>query len=193
MAVPYGYRIDPETNALQIFAPEQRVLAKVRELRAAGFSLRAVSKMLAEAGMLARTGRPLAPTQVARMDGVSPEREPLPSSTPEADQIARKDGFHASELNDFLRGPVWVRRDRFGWAYAITMRPTPTHDDLGAWVWSLHDRDSDRLYYRVCSGPMDCGGPGGYPDDPTAAKAVASAIDAFRGHVASKASRVSGL
>lgn len=56
--VPYGYRVGADGRTLEAFEPEQRVLAKVRELRAAGFSLRAVSKMLADAGLLARTGRP---------------------------------------------------------------------------------------------------------------------------------------
>jgi hypothetical protein len=67
MSTPYGYRFDPSTNTTVPFEPEQRVIAKVRELRAAGFSLRAVSKMLADAGLPARTGRSFAPTQIARM------------------------------------------------------------------------------------------------------------------------------
>jgi DNA invertase Pin-like site-specific DNA recombinase len=71
--VPYGYQLGADGRTLEAFEPEQRVLAKVRELRAAGFSLRAVSKMLADAGLLARTGRPFAPTQVARMEGAALE------------------------------------------------------------------------------------------------------------------------
>jgi hypothetical protein len=42
-------------------------MAKARELRAAGLSLRAIGATLDEHGHRARSGRPFAPAQVARM------------------------------------------------------------------------------------------------------------------------------
>lgn len=52
---------------LQPVEAEQAVLAEARKLRAAGLSLRAVAAELDRAGLRARTGRPFAATQIARM------------------------------------------------------------------------------------------------------------------------------
>lgn len=56
---PYGFRFDGDC-----FKPEPAeiaVVAWVRELRARGLSLRAISSTLAEAGVVARCGKPFGP------------------------------------------------------------------------------------------------------------------------------------
>lgn len=64
--VPYGYSATPE-GRLVPNAAEQSIIAIVRELRAAGMSLRAVVSELARRGIVARTGRALQLTQIARI------------------------------------------------------------------------------------------------------------------------------
>ncbi len=68
--VPYGYSATPEGRLLPN-AVEQSIIAVVRELRAAGMSLRAVVSELARRGIVARTGRALQLTQVARIAKVA--------------------------------------------------------------------------------------------------------------------------
>lgn len=63
---PYGYRLAP-SGALEPDDAEQGVIAQVRALRAAGLSLRGIVGELARVGIVARTGRPLALPQVARI------------------------------------------------------------------------------------------------------------------------------
>ena len=46
---------------------EQAVIAEVRAYRASGLSLRKVAEELDRKGLRARSGRPFAPVQVARM------------------------------------------------------------------------------------------------------------------------------
>ena len=55
-----GARLVPEPG-------EQIVIARVRELRAAGVSLRGIVAALDAAGIVGRTHRPLGLTQVARI------------------------------------------------------------------------------------------------------------------------------
>ena len=56
--VPYGYRLaDDESRRLEADPAEQAALAAIRELRAAGLSLRKVGAVLEARGMLARSGR----------------------------------------------------------------------------------------------------------------------------------------
>jgi putative DNA-invertase from lambdoid prophage Rac len=50
-AVPYGWRLDEATRKLIEEPAEQRVIAKMIELRRAGWSLRAIRDQLAEAGI----------------------------------------------------------------------------------------------------------------------------------------------
>lgn len=63
--VPYGFR--REGDVLVRDEGEQEVLACVRGLRAAGLSERAIVAELAQAGHVARSGRPFQKTQVHRM------------------------------------------------------------------------------------------------------------------------------
>ena len=65
--VPYGYTAGPD-GSLTPNAAEQGVIAVVRELRAAGLSLRAIVAELAARGIVSRTGRhPIALPQVAKI------------------------------------------------------------------------------------------------------------------------------
>ena len=66
-AVPFGYRIGEDGARLLPQPDELQVIARVRELRAAGRSLRAIVADLAGAGIVGRTRRPLGLTQVARI------------------------------------------------------------------------------------------------------------------------------
>lgn len=67
--VPYGYRVADDGTHLVEHAAEQEVVAAIRELRAGGLSLRAVVAELGKRGMVARSGKPLGLTQVARIVG----------------------------------------------------------------------------------------------------------------------------
>ena len=62
---PYGYRNDNGSIAPDL--EEQRVIAKVRKLRKSGHSIRSIVRCLAEDGVLSRSGKPLAKTQVERI------------------------------------------------------------------------------------------------------------------------------
>lgn len=64
-AAPYGFRYQ-EGSLVQSDA-EQGVLAVVRELRAAGMSLRQIGAELGKRGLVSRVGRPFAPMQIGRM------------------------------------------------------------------------------------------------------------------------------
>lgn len=59
---PYGFRA--EAGRLVEDAGEQQVIGAVRELRAAGLSVRAIAAELTARGLVARTGKPLGKTQV---------------------------------------------------------------------------------------------------------------------------------
>jgi DNA invertase Pin-like site-specific DNA recombinase len=65
-SVPYGYDVDSAGRLVENQA-EQGVLFVVRELRAAGLSLRAVVRELGGRGLVSRAGSPFQLTQVARM------------------------------------------------------------------------------------------------------------------------------
>jgi DNA invertase Pin-like site-specific DNA recombinase len=64
--VPYGYSAD-DAGRLSPNPAEQEVLAVVRDLRAAGLSLRAIVGALADRGLVSRAGSAFGLTQVARM------------------------------------------------------------------------------------------------------------------------------
>lgn len=66
-AVPYGYALAADGVALVEVPQEQAVIAEVRAMRAAGLSLRRVSRELEARGSLARNGKPFAAVQVLRM------------------------------------------------------------------------------------------------------------------------------
>jgi site-specific DNA recombinase len=66
-AAPYGYALSVDGQTLVAVAEEQAVIARARELRAAGASLRAIAATLAEVGMLSRRGRPFDPKSIANM------------------------------------------------------------------------------------------------------------------------------
>ncbi len=61
---PFGYRVADDGIALVEDPAEQAVVAEIRALRDAGVSLRSIVATLAERGRVARTGKPLAITQV---------------------------------------------------------------------------------------------------------------------------------
>jgi DNA invertase Pin-like site-specific DNA recombinase len=62
--VSYGYRLAADRVAVETDEAEQGVIGCVRELRAAGLSERGIVATLAGRGVLSRTGKPLAKTQV---------------------------------------------------------------------------------------------------------------------------------
>lgn len=64
---PYGYRVGPDGVHLVEDPKEQATVARVLDLRAKGLSLRKVVAALKSQGVVGRTGRPLALTQVARI------------------------------------------------------------------------------------------------------------------------------
>ena len=64
--VPYGFSAEEDGRLIKNPA-EQAVMARVRELHAEGLSLRKVAAALAEEGVVGRTGRSLAHTQVQRI------------------------------------------------------------------------------------------------------------------------------
>jgi DNA invertase Pin-like site-specific DNA recombinase len=66
-AVPYGYRLAADGLHLEAEPAEQAVLARVRQLSAAGLSQREIVLDLAAHGVVGRTGAPLQKTQIARM------------------------------------------------------------------------------------------------------------------------------
>lgn len=66
-AVPFGYRLGEDGARLLPEPDEQQVIARVRELRAAGVSLRRIVAALDTAGIVGRTRRRLGLTQIARI------------------------------------------------------------------------------------------------------------------------------
>lgn len=64
--VPYGFAADAN-GRLAPDPAEQTVIAQVHALRAAGLSMRGIVAELDRAGLVSRTGKPLALTQVARV------------------------------------------------------------------------------------------------------------------------------
>jgi DNA invertase Pin-like site-specific DNA recombinase len=65
--VPYGYRVDADGRTLVADPVEQAVLSRVRDLRAAGMSIREIVVQLAALGLMSRVRRCFAFTQVRRM------------------------------------------------------------------------------------------------------------------------------
>lgn len=63
---PYGHAHGPAGELVDVPA-EQAVVARARELRAAGASLRAVAGALEEAGLVSRAGRAFTPSAIAAM------------------------------------------------------------------------------------------------------------------------------
>lgn len=68
-AVPFGSRLAADGIHLEPVPEEQAAIACAVELRAAGLSLRAIARELAARGFRARSDKPFAPMQVARMVG----------------------------------------------------------------------------------------------------------------------------
>lgn len=66
-AVPYGWTLAADAKSLTKDEFEQTVIARARELRATGASLRAVANILASQGMNTRNGRTFDPQQIARI------------------------------------------------------------------------------------------------------------------------------
>lgn len=64
---PYGFRVGEDGRALVQDNEEQRVLSVVRELRAAGLTMRAIVNEVDRRGLRSRVGKPFALAQVARM------------------------------------------------------------------------------------------------------------------------------
>lgn len=65
--VPVGYRVAADGRTLEVDPVEAEILAAVRELRAAGMSLRAIAAELARLDFATRKGGPISHTQVARI------------------------------------------------------------------------------------------------------------------------------
>jgi DNA invertase Pin-like site-specific DNA recombinase len=63
-SVRYGFHLGADGRTLEADAAEQEVIARVREAHAKGVSLRGIVAELEAAGIVGRTGRPLAVTQV---------------------------------------------------------------------------------------------------------------------------------
>lgn len=66
-AVPYGWALATDAKSLTKDEFEQTVIARARELRATGASLRAIASTLASQGMKTRNGRTFDPQQIARI------------------------------------------------------------------------------------------------------------------------------
>jgi DNA invertase Pin-like site-specific DNA recombinase len=66
-AVRYGYRLAADGVHEEVDPAEARVVALVRELRAAGLSLRAIGARLTEAGHTPRGGSAWHPDTIARL------------------------------------------------------------------------------------------------------------------------------
>lgn len=66
-AVPFGYRLGDDGKSLSPLEDEQVVIAKARDLRSSGLSLREVAKQLDDAGHRSRSGRAMAAEQVRRL------------------------------------------------------------------------------------------------------------------------------
>lgn len=67
---PYGYTAD--ADGLLVADPaEQSVLARVREARARGLTVRAIADELRAAGIVSRQGKPLASSAIVRMGAVA--------------------------------------------------------------------------------------------------------------------------
>ena len=56
--IPFGYQLAGDGRTLQPHADEQRALGLLRELRAAGYTFRAVAEELNRQGFRSRTGGP---------------------------------------------------------------------------------------------------------------------------------------
>ena len=65
--VPFGCRVAADGRTLEADAGEAAVVDAVRELRAAGLSIRGIAAELDRRGFRSRAGKALAPTQVARI------------------------------------------------------------------------------------------------------------------------------
>jgi DNA invertase Pin-like site-specific DNA recombinase len=66
-ALPYGYRLAPDGVHLVESEGEQTVIRAIRGLRSAGLSFRSIVAECGRRGLLSRSGRPFALTQVARI------------------------------------------------------------------------------------------------------------------------------
>lgn len=66
-AAPFGYCAAADGRTLVEHEGERAIIARVRELRAEGVALRVIVAALGRAGFVARSGKPLALTQVARI------------------------------------------------------------------------------------------------------------------------------
>ena len=66
-APPFGFRLAGDGVRLEEHAEEQRVIARARELRGGGASLRHIAATLAEEGLSSRAGKQLAVVQVQRL------------------------------------------------------------------------------------------------------------------------------
>jgi site-specific DNA recombinase len=66
-ATPYGYAVDGDGKTLIPVSDEQEVIKQVRELKAAGNTLRAIGKILGNRGFRSRSGGEFNAMQVSRM------------------------------------------------------------------------------------------------------------------------------
>jgi hypothetical protein len=68
---PFGYSADAD-GRLVVNAAEQAVIARVKALRAAGVSFRAIARDLEAAGVVGRTGQPFAASRLVAIGRMSP-------------------------------------------------------------------------------------------------------------------------
>lgn len=66
-AIPYGYRLKRGGKTLVRDDEEQAVMLLARHHRSQGMSLREISRALEDRGVLSRTGKPFAASQIKRM------------------------------------------------------------------------------------------------------------------------------
>jgi DNA invertase Pin-like site-specific DNA recombinase len=66
-AVPYGFALGADGRRLVVHQREQAAIARARQLRASGLSLRALASRLADEGYVSRARRPFFASQVSRM------------------------------------------------------------------------------------------------------------------------------
>lgn len=65
--VPFGWTVDPSTNVLVESTQEQEIIRLIGELKADGYTVRAIAADLNRRGLASKKGKAWNPTQVQRI------------------------------------------------------------------------------------------------------------------------------
>jgi DNA invertase Pin-like site-specific DNA recombinase len=87
--IPFGFRLATDSVHLEQVVQEQQTIARARMLASEDKSLREIASNLAIEGYVSRTGRPFAPTQVARMLAHVEAPTSLPGGPQELSTVGR--------------------------------------------------------------------------------------------------------